>query len=180
MFDNGSRCKTVVDGTDFKIQEPRPFNKGWLTPKFNGPGLRYEVCTCIQTGWIVWISGPFPCGEWSDLKIALDELVYMLEGDERIVADEGYRGHPLYFDTPWRYLDNDAQKARKALVRARHECVNRRFKIWQIMKQTFRHDLWKHGVAFRAVANIEQWKMMRRPMWQVQYNDRINNDVVNF
>ena len=90
----------VVDGTDFRIQEPIPFDKGWFTPKFKGVGLCYEVVTCIQTGWIVWINGPFPCGEWSDLKIALEAFVYMFEGDERVVADKGYQGHPLYFDTP--------------------------------------------------------------------------------
>ena len=70
----------------------------------------------------------------------------MLEGDEQVVADEGHQGHPVYFDALWRFLDNDVQKARKVLARARHECVNRRFKQWQILKQVFRHGLWKHGV----------------------------------
>ena len=124
----------------------------------------------------MWINGPFPCGEWSDLKIALEALVYMFEGDGRVVADEGHQGHPLHFDTPWRFLDNDAQKARKALARARHECVNRRFKQWQILKQVFRHELWKHGVCFRAVTNIEQFKLQQSPMWQVECSDRINDE----
>jgi hypothetical protein len=116
--DNGSRCKVSVDGTDFRIWEPRPFNKKWYSSKFNGPGVRYEVGVCIQTGWIVWTNGPFPCGEWSDVKIALDGIVYMLEGDERLIADKGYRGHPCYFDCPWKHLDNVHQRARKAIVRA--------------------------------------------------------------
>jgi hypothetical protein len=58
------------------------------------------VGVCIQTGWIVWVNGPYQCGEWSDVKIPLDAIVYMLEGDERLVADKGYSGHPCYFDCP--------------------------------------------------------------------------------
>lgn len=67
--DNGSRCKVTVDGDDFRIFEPRPFNRRWFTKKFKGPGLRFEVSVSVQTGWIVWVNGPFPCGSWPDLKI---------------------------------------------------------------------------------------------------------------
>ena len=176
MNDNGSRCKISVDGTDFRIQEPRPFSTGWYTKKFNGPGLRYEIGVCIQTGWIVWMNGPFPCGEWNDLAIALSSLVHMFEGDERAIADKGYRGHPEFLDTPWTYLDNIHQKARKSLARARHECVNRRFKEWSCLKDLFRHDVCKHGVIFHAVANIVQFQLMQKPTWQVEYYDRIHND----
>ena len=128
MNDNGSRSETSVDGTDFRIREPHPFNKKWFSKKFRGPGLRYEVGVCIQTGWIVWINGPFPCGEWPDLKIAKDSLVHMFVEDERAVADNGYRGYSEWFDIPWKYLDNIHQRIRKALVRAHHETINRRFK----------------------------------------------------
>ena len=92
--DNGSRCKISVDGTVFRIHEPQPFNKRWFTKKFKGPGVRYEVGIYIQTGVIVWINGPFPCGEWPDLKIALSSLVHMFEEDECEIADNGYRGYP--------------------------------------------------------------------------------------
>ena len=164
-----------MDGTDFRIQEPTPFSKKCYSSKFNAAGLRYEVAICIQTGWIVWVNGPYPPGEWNDLRIAMEELVYMFEGDERAVADKGYRGHPMYFDTPWRFLDTLSQRVRKALARARHETVNRRFKHWQILKQVFRHDIAKHGTVFFAVANIEQFLLMHRPTWQVEYYDREDN-----
>jgi hypothetical protein len=105
------------------------------------------VAHLSNTGCIVWIDGPFKPGEWSDLKIALnDHLVYMLEGDDRVVADcelrmllspllRGYCCHPCYFDTPWRVLDNEQQKMRKKLVRARHETINGLFKNWRILKE---------------------------------------------
>ena len=174
--DNGSRCKVCIDGTDFRIQEPTPFSPRWFTKKFKSAGLRYEVGSCIQTGMIVWINGPFPCGEWPDLRIALDDIVYMLEGDERVIADKGYGGHPEFFDCPWRHLDNAIQTGRKALVRARHECINRRFKQWDILQQTFRHSIYKHANVFRAVANIVQFLLEQEPTWQVEYNDRIDNE----
>jgi hypothetical protein len=166
----------TVDGTDFRIQEPTPFSKSWYSKKFHGAGLRYEVGICIQTGWIVWINGPFPCGAWSDIKIALEDIVHMFEGDERAVADKGYRGYPQYFDCPWRHLDNQIQIDRKAIARARHECVNRRFKKWKILKNIFRHDRSKHFYVFHAVANIEQFLIELYPMWQVDYYDRVDNE----
>ena len=70
IADPNQRCKITVDGTDFRIQEPIPFNPKWYSHKFKGPGLRYEVAICIKTGCIVWVIGPFPAGEWPDRKIA--------------------------------------------------------------------------------------------------------------
>ena len=40
MFDNGSQCLVTVDGTDFRIKEPQPFDSKWLSEKFNGPGVK--------------------------------------------------------------------------------------------------------------------------------------------
>ena len=82
----------TVDGTDFRIQQPHPFNKKWYSHKFKGPGLRYEVAVCIQTGDVVWINGPFPCGKWPDLKIFQLRLKHMLGPEEKVEADDGYRG----------------------------------------------------------------------------------------
>ena len=114
MSDNGSRCKVSVDGTDFRIQEPSPFNRKWFSKKFKGPGVHYKVGICIKSDEIAWINGHFPWGEWGDLKTALSDLVCMFVGDERAIADSGYRGNPLCFAVPWRELEltmlNSTQK----------------------------------------------------------------------
>ena len=86
---NGSTCLLSVDGTNFWIRELIPFDTKWFPHKLNGPGVRYEIGTCIQTGWIVWANGPFPCGEWSDLAIVRSSLMHLLESWERCVADGG-------------------------------------------------------------------------------------------
>ena len=51
--DNGSTYKVSVDGTDFCIQQPRPFNKMWYSHKFNGPVLRYGVAISVKSVDIV-------------------------------------------------------------------------------------------------------------------------------
>jgi hypothetical protein len=67
--DNGSISKVSVDGTDFRINQPTPFWKGWYSQKFKSAGVHYEVTISIQSGDIVWIHGPFPCGKFPDLTI---------------------------------------------------------------------------------------------------------------
>ena len=111
------------------------------------------------------------------LMLLMAKWMSAVAGDEDVVADRGHRGHPLHFDAPWDVLDSVDARVRKALARARHECINRRFKCWNCLKEEWRHALELHGVAFSAVANIEQFLLMHRPTWQVQYNDRINNFV---
>ena len=68
-------CLVTVDVTDFCINKPKPFWPGLKSFKFNGSGVCYEVAVCICTGDIVCINGPFPCGQWSDLKIVWHGLM---------------------------------------------------------------------------------------------------------
>jgi len=66
----------TVDGTDCMIEEPVPFSPKWYSHKFHGPGVRYKIGAGVQTGWIVWVNGPFPCGEWSDRSLKISSMVY--------------------------------------------------------------------------------------------------------
>lgn len=143
-----------MDGTDFRIFEPSPFDPKWYSHKFKGPGLRYEVALNIRTGEIVWINGPFPCGRFPDRIIARDEgLEHCLDQGEKYVADGGYRGG-IHSVTP-NGLNNYEQWMQQQ-VRSRHETVNQRFKQFGALGNVFRHKLIKHGVIFTAVANVTQ------------------------
>jgi hypothetical protein len=171
MHDNGSRCRVSVDGTDFRIQEPSPFSPKWFSHKFKGAGLRYEVGICIQTGWIVWIHGPFPCGEWPDLRIARDAIVGALDDGEYYLADGGYSDGNQWSETPNGLHDFDQRQ--KAAVRARHETANKRFKQWNILNERYRHRLSDHSAVFHAIANITQMSILNgEPLFSVEYNDR--------
>jgi len=94
MESNGSICKMTVGGTDFLIDEPTPFSSKWCSHKFNHAALRYEIGICIQTGWIVWVNGPYPAGQWPDLSISRDGLNQALKKGETFVADGGYADSP--------------------------------------------------------------------------------------
>ena len=60
--DVGNIVKLLLDGTDYPINEPCPFDRLWFTKQINGPGVRYEIALNIRTGEICWIIGPFQCG----------------------------------------------------------------------------------------------------------------------
>jgi DDE superfamily endonuclease len=145
-----------------------PFNKQWFSHKLNGPGLRYEVAICIQTGEPVWTNGPFPCGSWPDLRIARHALVDCLEPGEYYLADGGYRDGGNYSVTPTgNHHFHDRQKA---TVRARHESYNKRLKDWGALRIKYRHKLDTHLLVFQAIANIVQVTIGNgEPLFQVEY-----------
>jgi hypothetical protein len=170
MQDNGSICKITIDGTDFKIQEPQPFDRKWYSHKFKGPGLRYEVGLCIQTGWIVWLNGPYPCGSHPDLKIARLGVFRLLAIGEMVLADGGYRDGGVFAETPTGHNNND-QKMKK-LARARHETVNKRLKQFNILANVYRCSLDDHGYIFRAITIITQIAIQtEEPLFSMHYKD---------
>ena len=65
--DDGNDCLTSVDCTDYRVEIQG--GPAWFSYKFRKPGLRYEICLCIKTEYIVWINGPFPCGDYNDITI---------------------------------------------------------------------------------------------------------------
>ena len=169
MDDNGSICKVTVDGTDFRIYEPSPFDRIWYSEKFNGPALRYEIGVCIQTGWIVWVNGPYPAG-LPDRNIAREWINYELEEGECYLADGGYCDGHQYTVTPTGLRNYDEHM--KTVARARHEAVNGWFKRFGILKQQFRHRKELHHLVFGAVANITQLSiMLGHSPFDVEYFD---------
>lgn len=84
------KCWISVDGTDFRIMEPRPFNTKWFSHRFHGLGVRYEISVCIGRGRNVWANGPYPCGSHSDVIIFRRYLKQALGEKEMVVADRGY------------------------------------------------------------------------------------------
>jgi hypothetical protein len=174
--DNGSICKMTVDGTDCKIYEPAPFDRKWYSHKFKGPGLRYEVGVCIQTGMIVWKNGPYPCGTWPDLKIARNRLLPKLPPNEKVLADGGYADGGVFCETPTGHRNDDQTMKQEA--RARHETINSRLKQFGVLSGTWRNARNHHSWAFHAVANIVQLDMAHlSPPFQVAYHDNLPDNL---
>ena len=177
MQSNGSICLVTVDGTDFLIDEPTPFSKKWSSHKFGKhAALRYEIGICIQTGWIVWVNGPYPAGQWPDLAISRDCLNQSLGRKEKFLADGGHRDKH-----GWSNRSNGCnarQQCMEAVAGAWHECVNGHFKVFGVFDRNWRQHRKKHGVAFMAAANIVQARIQLEPtVLKVMYHDRLKKHL---
>jgi hypothetical protein len=130
--------------------------------------VRYEIGLSIQAGWIVWVNGPFACGEWPDLRIARESLIFSLDDGEMYCADGGYQDGRQYSETPTGM--NNYDQWMKSIARSRHETVNSRFKRFGILKDCFRHNKSQHGLVFMAIANITQLGITTdEPLFSVDY-----------
>ena len=128
-----------------------------------------------MTGNIVWIHGPFLPGLWTDSKIFKHGMMKCLDKFERVEADSGYKAHdPKYARTPHSIWNKDKKKELRNRVRARHETVNGRFKIFGALHHKYRNDWKTHGFVFRAVAVITHLSIkMGEPLFHVpDYNDK--------
>jgi hypothetical protein len=152
-WDGKTQCLLCIDGTDIQINEPGDRNSIWWSHKFNGPGVRYEVATCIKTGDIVWFRGPIPCN-MSDREIFDTFLAKKLIPGEGVEADNGYSGRAQIF-TPG-VAKTRSERKQKSQVRGRHESVNGLFKVFGAMKRWENSNTAKHGVTARSVAVIVQ------------------------
>ena len=83
-------------------------------------------------------------------------MIAALDDGEQVEADRGYKGEPLFIRTPYELENCPVARRQSALVRARHETVNKRFKQFECLKRVYRHDLEQHTDVFRACAVITQ------------------------
>jgi hypothetical protein len=147
-----------VDATDCRIFEQRkdPGSK-WYSHKFNGPGLRYEVCIDVVRQRVVWINGPFNAGE-PDISIARKPggLVDSILQGKKAIADKGYKGEPNKISVPNPH-DSEVTKQYKNRARSRHETFFKRIKDFGILQQRFRSKIEKHKIAFEAVCVVVQY-----------------------
>jgi hypothetical protein len=106
---------------------PQNLVVGGLCHKHKCAGLRYEVGICIQTRWIVWTNGPYPCIMFPDVAIARHLLIPEFLPGEMFMAHWDYRDGYTYANTPTGWI-NPSQRM-KAVVPAHHETVNSWIKI---------------------------------------------------
>lgn len=109
-----------------------------------------------------------------DITIFRAKLLAWLMPGEKVEADDGYKGEPLFIHTPSSHIDSGNMDAlvQAADARGRHETVNRRFKQFGCLHQVYRHGIDNHGSVFRAVATITQLGLEHggMPLYDVEYN----------
>ena len=121
-----------VDTTDCHVKE---HGHQWYSHKFNALGVCYEVAMSIKNGDIVWLKGPLPCGEWSDINIFWDALIHYLDENERVEADNGYQGEaPTHVKCPNMFTRKEEISQCNSMFANRHETVNKRFKQWGVCR----------------------------------------------
>ena len=178
-------CLMTLDGMDIPCCEPHPFNKGMYSQKHNGPGIQYQIAICIKTGWIVWIHGPFAGGICERTVFMGGLNKYLLPG-EFVEADQGFTNVPT-IKTPGAAITSK-QKKQKSVARSRHECIQSKFKVFNVMNTFFHHMagrsreimMEKHGKCFAAVAVITQLKIMNgEKTFDVDYDVRYDSRVYN-
>ncbi|KAG9399900.1 hypothetical protein AC1031_011321 [Aphanomyces cochlioides] len=148
----GANILVSLDGTDFVINEPTPFDRKWWSHKFNKSALRYELGICIRSGHIVWVNGSKPAGEWSDLKLAREAYVMAVLPGEMTLADKGYMDRDFFVNPTYNPESASIQKK----IMARHETANARLKQFGVLKCVYRHRIEDHMMCFLAVANTVQ------------------------
>ena len=133
-----------IDSTDFAINEPTPFDKSWYSHKFQGPSLKYEIGISIKVPKLVWATGPWPCGPYSDLRIFRETLETQLLVDKFFIADSGYSDERC-IQPPGQ---DHYQYRLMSLIRASYETCNKCLKQFGVLKQKFRNDLPLHHYCF--------------------------------
>jgi hypothetical protein len=151
-----------VDGTDFQINEPFPFNSKWYSKKFNGPGLRYEIALALYSDQVVWFSGPHPCGEYSDLKTyqSCGLRALLIASNERAIADGTYMDGSV----SGKEKGSKQWKKAKSRMRARQESLNKRLKVFKMMREKFVFGREKHQMVFQAALFLVQLSLVDEPL----------------
>ena len=171
--DRGADCMISVDCVDFAITQNGPTISSHKSKKKSG--LRYEIAICIQTGDVVWVNGPYPCGSNPDITIFRDSLLTHLGQTERVECDDGYIGEaPLHCKCPASFTNPSETLHMQGRVRSRQETVNMRQKHWGILHNKFTHHekLSCHGDVVRSILVLEQIAINQgEPLFQTGYKD---------
>ena len=162
-------AKTSIDCVDCRSEETYPFDPDNFSYKVNGPGIRYEIDLCIQSGDIIWVNGPFRPGEMNDDGVAKTKGFWSaLAPGEMFLVDSIYSGAKAI--TPNGRINRD--QSMKSTARARHETVNSKLKQFAILRVEFRHGFHRHGQVFHSIAAICQIEMeVESPLFPVDYDD---------
>ena len=123
--------------------------------------MRYEIGVCIAAGWIVWANGPHRCGTYSDEAIARRDLHYILDAGEKYIADGGCQSR---FAVVPDDMVTEQEQWYAQMCRTRHETINRLFKTFDSIANTFQRGVDKHALFAHSIINIVQVGIMHKEL----------------
>ena len=148
-----------IDGTHCLIEEPCPFSKKWSSHKLGGkPGVIYVIGLNINQSKVLWVSGPFPPGQFNDLQVFCQGLKDKIPVGKQAIADDGYKGEAEYISTKNKFDPREIAKF-KEQVQAQHETFYKIIKIFNCLTLKFCHGVTMHKVFFEAACVITIYKM---------------------
>jgi len=139
--DMGNDCLMMINGTDYRIPQKGAARKGNAFGSFKYAGksaLRYELGVDILAGNLIWVSGPYPMGKYTDIAIFNSVLANCLEPGERVKADNGYVGCPNKIKCPNNDCNPAENRVMQGIARSCHETLNGRLKAWGILGNVYR------------------------------------------
>ena len=164
----------TVDGTHFVSQEIAgkefPTDPSIFSFKHHTAGFNYEIVVALRESKIVWFNGPFPAGDYNDIRIFAEKGLKdkLLSTGKKVIADKGYSGYPKLISLP-NSFDKEEVSRFKSRARLRQEKLNGKLKNFECLDSgRFRHTPEKLQACFEAVAVIVQYKMeMGEPLYDV-------------
>jgi len=160
-----------ADGVECKIHEWQHRLKQNLMYSFkaNSTTLKYQVCTQVDSGFIVNVLGP-SVGSSADMTImnASDVPHWMVSG-EKMVVDLGYLGATLSDQVliPIKCPATPEQRVWSNLVssvRIDVERVIAYFKRFRILRHTYLKKLEYHALVFHLLAHLINIRIQKVPI----------------
>ena len=88
----------------------------------------------------------------------------MLDADKQVITDNGYAKKACLRDD----ICDDINKRLHALIRARHECINGKLKIFRILTMKFRHNIRLYRLCFHAIVHMIKLDLDCKPNFEIR------------
>jgi hypothetical protein len=179
LFNGVTFC---LDGIECGITKPidRTDEIAWYSDKKGQHSVKYETCTHISSGRIMWVAGGIP-GSIHDITLTyVSGLMNHVPAGEKGLVDSGYEGLPpqtflrilksetktegIFAYIPSFTLEEHLYNRFLASQRIEIERVNGRLKRFQILWRYRMRDRFLHRMIFEVVCNVVNIQMELEPM----------------
>jgi hypothetical protein len=158
---NGTTFICSVDGTHFRLNEPRHAtlkkDPTWFSHKHDCAGHNVQVVMSVWESKCYDIT--ISKGGTNDKgNVIKSGLLDKIPAGKRAIVDGGYPGDMAKL-SGYNQFDSDELKKFKARVKSRHETFNARLKIFNVLGQRFIHDKEQFPLCLEAVAVLVQYSI---------------------
>jgi hypothetical protein len=164
-----------INRTHCPLQEPRQaLSSGWYSHKTSGAALTYQIVLSIRESKLLSVVGPYQASVPDITVFKCPNGVYdLISNYNRLI---GYKGCKVSDDKISIPNPNDSKEVTdfKKRVRARHETLNSRLKIFNVLTTLFRHfdsgnyiqgNYIDHEKVFKSVCVLVKYNLIDNPLF---------------